>query len=100
MGNGLGDSKLDGWNNSAESAATFPPATVPVTPLDDYKQWAEESRGWRKIEAAILGGSALTTDGGRQYAASRVSVESVMTAAVAFQRTQDLLIWLEQAIRD
>ena len=100
MGNGLSDSKLDGWTNSAESAATFPPGTVSVTPLDDYKQWAQESRGWRKIEAAVLGGAALTTSEGQEYAATRVSVESVMTAAVAFQRTQDLLIWLEQAIRD
>ena len=45
MGNGLGDSKLDGWNDPSESASTFPPKVIPVGDLYDYKTWATETRG-------------------------------------------------------
>ncbi|MEU8068900.1 hypothetical protein [Micromonospora sp. NPDC048169] len=99
MGNGLGDSKLDGWNDPAEEAATFPPKVVPVSDLYDYQTWAKETRGWRKLEAAVNGGAALTTESGRDHAKTLVSVRSVVETAQAFQATQDLLIWLEQTIR-
>ncbi|MFJ8833556.1 hypothetical protein [Micromonospora aurantiaca] len=99
MGNGLGDSKLEGWNDPAEEAATFPPKVVPVSDLYDYRTWAKETRGWRKLEAAVNGGAALTTESGRDHAETLVSVRSVVETAQAFQATQDLLIWLEQTIR-
>ncbi|MEU4752053.1 hypothetical protein AB0F93_13860, partial [Micromonospora tulbaghiae] len=99
MGNGLGDSKLDGWNDPAEEAATFPPKVIPVSDLYDYQTWAKETRGWRKLEAAVNGGAALTTESGQDHAKTLVSVRSVVETAQAFQATQDLLIWLEQTIR-
>ncbi|MEU3115929.1 hypothetical protein ABZ652_17765 [Micromonospora chalcea] len=99
MGNGLGESKLDGWNDPAEEAGTFPPKVIPVGDLYDYRTWATETRGWRKLEAAVNGGAAVFSEAGLQYAASRVNVASVVEAARAFQATQDLLIWLEQTIR-
>ena len=99
MGNGLGDSNLDGWNDPVEAEATFPPKVVSVHPLNDYEIWATETRGWRKLMAAVHGGAALSGPAGESYAASRVNVGSVVEAAQAFQATQDLLIWLEQNIR-
>ncbi|MFD6650570.1 hypothetical protein ACFWC0_16385 [Micromonospora chalcea] len=99
MGNGLGESKLDGWNDPAEEAGTFPPKVIPVGDLYDYRTWATETRGWRKLEAAVNGGAAVFSEAGLQYAASRVNVASVVEAARAFQATQDLLIWLEQTLR-
>ena len=99
MGNGLGDTHLDGWTDPSEPAATFPPKTIPVSPLNDFEIWKGETRGWRKMEAAVLGGAAVTSGAGQAYAASRVDVGSVVEAARAFQATQDLLIWLNQTIR-
>ncbi|MET8065974.1 hypothetical protein ABZS65_20330, partial [Micromonospora sp. NPDC005313] len=99
MGNGLGESKLDGWNDPSEEAATFPPKVIPVGDLYDYRTWATETRGWRKLEAAVNGGAAVVSEAGRTYAETRVNVGSVIAAAQAFQATQDLLIWLEQTIR-
>ncbi|MEU0958902.1 hypothetical protein ABZ328_05320 [Micromonospora aurantiaca] len=99
MGNGLGDTKLDGWNDPAEPEGTFPPKVIPVGDLYDYRTWATETRGWRKLMASVNGGAAVFSEEGLKYAAGRVNVGSVVEAARAFQATQDLLIWLEQTIR-
>ena len=51
MGNGLGDSDLKGWDHPAERGATFPELLIDISDLYDYKTWATQTRGWRKIEA-------------------------------------------------
>jgi integrin beta 3 len=73
------------WKDPAESDATFPPPTVSATDLDDYKKWAKESGGWRKVRAAVTGGAAMSTDEGRAYAVDRVNPQSLMDAGAAFE---------------
>ncbi|MEE3921226.1 hypothetical protein V2I01_32445 [Micromonospora sp. BRA006-A] len=38
----------------------------PVGDLYDYQTWATETRGWRKLKAAVNGGAAVFSEEGRR----------------------------------
>ncbi|MCN0151736.1 hypothetical protein [Salinispora arenicola] len=90
----------DEWSHVAEEEATFVPPTIDTSDLYDYRTWAQEERGWRKLLAAVNGGAAIATADGEALAARLVSPQSVMDAGVAFQHAYDTLNWLEQFVRD
>ncbi|NJC11535.1 hypothetical protein F4558_001361 [Micromonospora profundi] len=72
------------WNHPIEEGATFPPVTISPSDPDDYKKWARERGGWRKLRTAVTGGAAMSTDEGRQHAETLVNAQSVMDAGAAF----------------
>ncbi|MET7747690.1 hypothetical protein ABZS42_03995, partial [Micromonospora sp. NPDC005367] len=88
------------WSDPAESNATFAPTDVDTTNLNDYDEWAKETGGWRKLLAAVRGGSAMATDDGRARAAQLVDPRTLMTSGAAFQVSYDTLSWLEAFLRD
>ncbi|WLS43442.1 hypothetical protein Q3V37_18745 [Micromonospora profundi] len=72
------------WNDPIETGATFPPVTISASDPEDYKKWAQERGGWRKLRAAVTGGAAMSTENGRQHAGDRVNAQSVMDAGAVF----------------
>ncbi|MEU1755723.1 hypothetical protein ABZ436_24125 [Micromonospora matsumotoense] len=84
------------WSHSADPMATFPPTNVQIDDLDDLERWARmDPPGWRRIKAAVNGGSAIESEAGHTYAATLVNYQTLIEAANAFQRSYNLLHWLE-----
>ncbi|TDC46563.1 hypothetical protein E1258_29340, partial [Micromonospora sp. KC207] len=93
------ESEQDDWTNSADPVATFPPPSVQIDDVNDLETWAQmDPPGWRRIKAAVKGGSAIETEAGHEYAASLVSYPSLLEAANGFQQAYNLLHWLETFI--
>ncbi|GAA3945622.1 hypothetical protein [Actinoplanes auranticolor] len=88
------------WNSDVEKDATFMPQTIDTSNEEDYNVWKTESRGWRKLEAALRGGSALNTEAGEAHAATLVDPQTLVDSAVTFHQIRDALVWLENFIRD
>ena len=88
----------DSWNDDSEGGASFPPSTVSTADLDDYRGWARESGGWRKLLASVTGGAAVSTASGHARAAEAVSPQSLVEASSAFLLVQETLQWVQAFI--
>ncbi|BCY07234.1 hypothetical protein [Actinoplanes sp. L3-i22] len=97
------DKKNDPWKNPQYGDSTFMPNQPDLTDgdLPDYRVWATEYAGWRKIEASVLGGSALGGSAdAAAYAHGLVNPESLVQAADAFNYSWQGLLWLEKTVRE
>src|SRR3954447_1822512 len=88
----------DDWKGS--DGGWYPPSTVPTDNLNDYQDWAKTPGGWAMIEAAVAGGSGMSTPAQQQTASAHVSPQTLVDGAAAFQRAYDTLSWLETFARD
>ncbi|WP_033346210.1 hypothetical protein [Catenuloplanes japonicus] len=89
------------WTDSRDAKGTYPPSDVDVKDENDLSTWAaEDPPGWRKIKAAVTGGSAIENQDGRDYAAGLVDQNTLVDAASAFQQAYDTFSYLERTIRD
>jgi collagen type III alpha len=88
----------DDWAD--KDGGWFPPQTVPTDNVNDYREWAQTPGGWAMVEAAVIGGSGMSTDAQAAVAAANVSAQSLVDGGAAFQRTYDTLSWLETFVRD
>ncbi|MFG1918542.1 hypothetical protein [Micromonospora sp. NPDC048898] len=92
----MADADAGSWGHSADPVATFPPLAVSTENVNDLETWARmDPPGWRRIKAAVTGGSAIESEAGYAYAATLVSYPSLIEAANSFQQTYNLLQWLE-----
>ncbi|BCJ52703.1 hypothetical protein Asp14428_41780 [Actinoplanes sp. NBRC 14428] len=89
----------ENWQNPVDPKATFRQAKIDVGDLEDYKKWVQEG-AWRKLKASVNGGSALSSQEARDYAASLVVAQSLADASGAFNLAYQTLSWLETIIHD